>query len=158
MADKRRYVQGGVAEIFDKDIRCRVKIRDKETFETVRRFIVNNFGATTSLANLCDELRKNGSAVTKQTVARYVKALFDAKILYECDFILRDPQARYAYVQVAYTIAAGKETEDREYRPLESIKDNYPRFVVTTDYLLQQRNGIRHVNLMDFMKEGKLFH
>lgn len=57
-----------------------------------------------------------------------------------------------------YTIAAGKETEDREYRPLESIKDNYPRFVVTTDYLLQQRNGIRHVNLMDFMKEGKLFH
>lgn len=84
IADKRRYVQGVAEEIFDKDIRFRVKIRDKETFETVRRFIVNNFGATTSLANLCDELRKNGSAVTKQTVARYVKALLDAKILYEC--------------------------------------------------------------------------
>ena len=69
-------------------------------------------------------------------------------------FFLRDPQARYAYVQVAYTIAAGKETEDREYRPLEIIKDNYPRFVVTTDYLLQQRNGMRHVNLMDLKKEN----
>lgn len=77
---------------------------------------------------------------------------------FECDFILRDPQSQYAYVQVAYTIAAGKETEDREYRPLESIRDNYPRFVVTTDYLLQQRSGIRHVNLMEHLKAGLPFH
>lgn len=41
---------------------------------------------------------------------------------------------QYAYIQVAYTIALSKETEDREYRPLESIKDNYPRYVVATDY------------------------
>ena len=223
LADKRRYVQGVVEEIFEKDIRRRVTIRDKETFETVRRFIINNFGATTSLTNLCAALRKNGSDITKPTVSRYIKALIDAKILYECprfdmkskkslsgekkyyladlsffysqntdnqinygpvlenivyiyaksrdesvsvgrfgkfecDFILRDDRSNYAYVQVAYTIAAGKETEDREYRPLESIKDNHPRFVMTTDYILQQRNGIRHVNLMDFLKNGQSFH
>ena len=223
LADKRRYVQGVVEEIFEKDIRRRVKIRDRETFEMVRRFIVNNFGATTSLSGLCAELRKNGSDITKPTVSRYIKALVDAKILYECprfdmkskkslsgekkyyladlsfffsqntdnqinygpvlenivyiyakscdesvsvgrfgkfecDFILRDDRSRYAYVQVAYTIAAGRETENREYRPLESIKDNYPRFVLSTDYILQQRNGIRHVNIMDFMKSGQSFH
>lgn len=222
LPDKRRYVQGVVEEIFEKDIRRRLKIRDKEAFETVRRFIINNFGATTSLANLCDALRKGGSDVTQPTVSRYVKALTDAKILYECprfdmkskrslhgekkyyladlsfyfsqntdnrvnygpvlenivflyaksgdlsvsvgrfgkfecDFILRDPQSNYAYVQVAYTIASGKDTENREYRPLESIKDNYPRFLMTTDYILQQRNGIRHVNLIDFMKAGRSF-
>ena len=75
----------------------------------------------------------------------------------ECDFILRNAAMNYSYVQVAYTIALSKETEDREYRPLEQIKDNYPKYVATTDYLLQQRNGIQHINLMDFMKAGKDF-
>ncbi len=64
---------------------------------------------------------------------------------------------QYAYIQVAYTIALSKETEDREYRPLESIKDNYPRYVVTTDYLLQQRSGIRNVNLIDFICKNEKF-
>ena len=75
----------------------------------------------------------------------------------ECDFILRGTDQQYSYVQVAYTIALSKDTEDREYRPLEKIKDNYPKYVATTDYLLQKRNGIHHVNLIDFMKEGKTF-
>ena len=56
-----------------------------------------------------------------------------------------------------YTIALSKETEEREYRPLESIKDNYPRYVVTTDYLLQQRSGIKHVNLIDFISKNEKF-
>ena len=64
---------------------------------------------------------------------------------------------RYSYVQVSYTIALSKETEDREYRPLEGIRDNYPKYIVTVDPLLQQRNGIAHVNLVDFMKNGKKF-
>lgn len=64
---------------------------------------------------------------------------------------------QYAYIQVAYTIALSKETEDREYRPLESIKDNYPRYVVTTNYLLQQRGGIRNVNLLDFICKTRNF-
>lgn len=49
MADKRKYVQGVVSEIFEKDIRKRLKIKNKENFETVRKYIINNFGATTSL-------------------------------------------------------------------------------------------------------------
>jgi predicted AAA+ superfamily ATPase len=47
---------------------------------------------------------------------------------------------------------ASKETEDREYRSLEQIRDNYPKYVITTDTLIQNRNGIKHVNLVDFMR------
>ena len=54
-------------------------------------------------------------------------------------------------------IALSKETEDREFRPLEMIKDNYPKYVMTTDYLLQNRNGILHINILDYMTEGKEF-
>ena len=222
MADKRTYVRGLIAEIFEKDIRRRLKIRNKSTFETVRTYIINNFGATTSLNGLRDALVKNGTPVTEATVSRYIKALSDAKIIYECprfdlkskrslngekkyyladlsfyftqntdnrinygpalenltyiyarthdyavsvgrigklecDFILRDSAMQYSYIQVAYTIALSKETEDREYRPLEAIRDNYTKYVATLDPLLQQRNGIRHINLIDFMKDGKLF-
>ena len=75
----------------------------------------------------------------------------------ECDFILRDHNMNYSYVQVAYTIALSKQTEDREYKSLESIKDNYPKYVMTTDYLLQKRNGIKHVNLIEFMTTNSEF-
>ncbi len=220
--DKRRYTEDIVKEIFENDIRRRVKIRNKEVFEAVRRYIINNFGATTSLNNLHKELHKNGLTVSRQTLGRYVKALTDAKVLYECerfdlksrkslsgekkyyladlsfyyslntdnrinygpvlenivffyaksmdnsisvgrigklecDFILRSAAMNYSYVQMAYTIADSRQTEDREYRPLETIKDNYPKYVVTTDFLLQKRNGIHHVNIMDFMSGGKEF-
>jgi hypothetical protein len=75
----------------------------------------------------------------------------------ECDFILRDNNLNYSYVQVAYTINESKTTEDREYIPLERIDDNYAKYVLTTDYLLQKRSGIKHVNLLEFMKNGERF-
>ena len=73
----------------------------------------------------------------------------------ECDFIIRNSNMNYSYVQVAYTIALSRETEDREYRPLEMIKDNYPKYILTTDYLLQKRNGIIHENIIDFIRNEK---
>ncbi len=61
------------------------------------------------------------------------------------------------YVQVSYTILESTETENREYRPLESIRDNYPEYAAATDYMLQKRNGIRHINLIEFMMSGSRF-
>lgn len=219
---KRTYTESVVREIFEKDIRKRVKIKNREAFESVEHFIINNFGATTSISGLQESLEKNGMKISRATLSNYIKILVDAKILYECsrfdmkskkslsgekkyyvsdlsfffslnidnkinygpvlenivyfyakshdysisvgrigklecDFILRDHKMNYAYVQVAYTIALSKETEDREYKSLESIRDNYPKYVMTTDYLLQNRNGIKHVNLMDFIISNSTF-
>lgn len=75
----------------------------------------------------------------------------------ECDFIVRGSEMNYAYIQVAYTILSSRETEDREYRPLELIRDNYPKYVMTEDRLIQKRNGIIHVNIEDFIKGGNAF-
>lgn len=222
VAAKRTYVNEVVREIFEKDIRRRVKIKDTAGFETVRNFIINNFGATTSISSLHEALVKTGMAIGRSTVTRYIQTLIDAKILYECnrfdmkskralsgekkyyladlsfyfalntdnrinygltleniiyfyarsldyavsvgrigrlecDFILRDRELNYSYVQTAYTIAFNKETEEREYRALEAVRDNYKKYVITTDYLLQKRNGISHENLMDFMMQEKKF-
>src|SRR5574344_953340 len=222
IVDKRTYVRSIVNEIFEKDIKKRVKIRKVEVFEKVRNFILNNFGATFSILSLQEALVKDGLDIRRETIKRYVDVLVASKILcvcdrfdmkskralsgekkyylsdmvfyfstntdnrinygpalenliyiylrskdysvsvgrigsLECDFIARNTNMDYSYIQVAYTIAESKKTEDREYTPLEKIRDNYPKYVVTTDYLLQKRNGINHVNLMDFLASGKLF-
>lgn len=67
----------------------------------------------------------------------------------ECDFIARRHNA-YAYIQVAMTIA-DRSVEEREYRPFGHIRDGYPRFLFTLDPLLQEREGVRHLNMIDFM-------
>ena len=76
---------------------------------------------------------------------------------FECDFILHRDLQEYAYIQVAMTIMDSLKTEDREYRPLESIMDNYPKYLVTRNDLIQHRNGILHVNIAPFMKQNREF-
>ncbi|MBQ0031267.1 MAG: ATP-binding protein [bacterium] len=72
----------------------------------------------------------------------------------ECDFVARRGFGDYAYIQVAMTIAE-RSTEDREYRPFEKIRDSYPRYLFTLDPLLQRRDGVTHLNLMDFIANGE---
>ena len=76
----------------------------------------------------------------------------------ECDFIIRSLDMDYAYIQVAHTIAGNQEREDREYRPFELIPDNYPKYLMTMDSLLQKRNGIHHVNIVNFMMGNQPFN
>lgn len=45
-------------------------------------------------------------------------------------------------------------TEDREHRPFGCVRNGYPRHFFTLDPLLQEREGVRRLNLIDFMAEG----
>lgn len=221
-ADRRAYVDGVVSEIFEKDVRRRVKVRHVAAFEKVRTYLVNNFGAATSLTNMHADLERAGLKIKRETLNRYVDILKDAKILYECrrfdlrsrksiggeqkyyladvgfynavntdtrvnygpvlenvlyvyaraqgysvsigrigslecDFILRRDAGQYAYVQACMTMALSRETEDREYAPLERIRDNYPKYVLTRNDPIQRRNGIVHANLPEFMRDRRAF-
>ena len=203
-------------EIFKKDIKSRCVIRKKETFDLVMNYIINNFGCTTSINNILENLNKSGLGISKTTLLRYIKCLIDAKILYECDrfdmkskrallgekkyyiadlsfsyisnpdsrinygpvleniiytyarsksytvtvgrigklecdFILKDKELNYSYVQVAYTILESKKTEDREYNSLEMIRDNYPKYVVSLDEFDMSRDGVKHKNIKEFL-------
>ena len=222
LADKRTYVKSVVEEILEKDVRRRVQVRNMSVFETVRKYITNNFGATTSLTNILADLAKQGVNLKRETLARYVKILEDAKIVrkcerfdmksrkslrgeqkfyladlsfyfalntdnrinygpvlenivysyarslgyevsvgrigkLECDFVMRSPEMDYSYMQVAMTIMGDRATEEREYRSLEQIRDNYPKYVITRADPIQHRSGIKHVNAPDFMMGNRMF-
>lgn len=73
---------------------------------------------------------------------------------FECDFIARANYDDYYYIQVSIDIS-NKDTEEREYRPFYMIKELYPRYLFTMDMLLQKRDGINHVNIVDFIYNNK---
>lgn len=82
---KAHYVEDVVKQIIKKDIRSRNKIRNIEAFERVMTYVINNYGAPTSLTNLVDHLRNvEKIAVERRTVSAYIQMLVDAKILYRC--------------------------------------------------------------------------
>ena len=57
------------------------------------------------------------------------------------------------YLQVTYLLAS-KEVEDREFKPLEKINDNYPKMVLSMDTIWgTNRNGIVRKNIIDFLLE-----
>jgi len=83
--DRRTYVANVIAEIFQKDIKKRIKIRNVAAFQSVQTYLINNFGATTSLANLMTDMEKTGIHIKRETLNRYITILKDAKILCECN-------------------------------------------------------------------------
>lgn len=54
------------------------------------------------------------------------------------------------YIQVSYLLAS-EDTVKREFSVLENIKDNYPKYVLSMDEFDMSRNGIRHMNLIEFL-------
>lgn len=209
------YIHDVVAQIFDKDVRTKRKIKDVALFDRVQSYFINNYAAPTNLSNVIDYLHHTENVrIKRETLSKYLKLLEDAKILYrcprfdlksrrmlrggdkfyladtgiytacnanaqisygpalenvlythlrakgyqvsvgrirrlECDFIVRRNNM-YWYIQVSRTIA-DPAVEEREYRPFHYIRDNYPRYLFTLDPLPDQKNGIRHLNLMEFL-------
>lgn len=67
----------------------------------------------------------------------------------EVDFVALIGNSRI-YIQVSYLLASD-ETVEREFSVLESIPDNYPKYVVSMDEIDRGRNGIKHMNIRDFL-------
>ncbi|MFA6821805.1 MAG: ATP-binding protein, partial [Sphaerochaetaceae bacterium] len=67
----------------------------------------------------------------------------------EVDFIAEKGEQK-RYYQVAYLLNS-KETIEREFGALREIKDNYPKYLLTMDSLQLSRDGITHLNIVDWL-------
>lgn len=67
----------------------------------------------------------------------------------EVDFVC-DKRGERIYIQVAYLLAS-EETIHREFDVYDSLRDHYPKYVVSLDEFDMSRNGIRHRNIRDFL-------
>ncbi len=69
----------------------------------------------------------------------------------EIDFVATKHNQK-EYYQVTFTLAE-KTCEEREFGAYESIKDNYLKYVISTDKLDYSQNGIIHKNIIDWLLE-----
>ena len=68
----------------------------------------------------------------------------------EVDFIVQKANNVREYYQVAYTVNDEK-TFEREISSFKSIKDNYPKFLLTLDYDSIIFDGIQKINVIDWL-------
>ena len=73
----------------------------------------------------------------------------------EIDFVCKKPEGQRVYVQASYIIS-DEATREREFGNLRAIKDNYPKYVISMTPLVgrQDSDGITHIHLRRFLKEG----
>lgn len=72
----------------------------------------------------------------------------------ELDFVCKKGE-KIIYIQVSYILSENN-TVQREFEPLLKIQDNYPKYVITMDRFDRSQDGIKHINLMDFLMENEL--
>lgn len=68
----------------------------------------------------------------------------------EVDFVCKNSIGDIEYYQVAWQMSSEK-TIEREFGSLEKINDNYPKYLLTTDSFTQDRSGIKHLNVFNWL-------
>lgn len=67
----------------------------------------------------------------------------------EIDFVAIKNEEKI-YVQVTYVLSLDK-TIEREFGVFNEINDHYAKYVISTDKFDMSRNGIKHLNIIDFL-------
>ena len=68
----------------------------------------------------------------------------------EVDFIARK-DGNVKYIQVTYEMKGNDSTIEREFGVYKLVQDNYPKYVISLDKIDLSRDGIIHLNLIDFL-------
>lgn len=68
----------------------------------------------------------------------------------EVDFLAKK-DGNIKYIQVTYEMQGNDSTIEREFGAYKSVLDNYPKYVISLDRIDLSRDGIIHLNLIDFL-------
>jgi hypothetical protein len=145
------------SEAFLLDIVPRYDIHGKKIFESNEKIYWDDLGLRNLKAEGCMD-----SYIEKVIENAIYKHLlfwgYEVKVgvlnTGEVDFVCSKP-GKTVYIQASYIIAE-ESTRKREFGPLEKIRDNHPKYVISATPLLTSRNenGITHLSLRKFLKEG----
>lgn len=83
--DRKLYVTNILNDIFVKDIRANNKIKNTDTFKSIQRYIINNFGAMISVGSIQKYYESIKLNIDTRTIEKYLEILSNAKIIYPCN-------------------------------------------------------------------------
>ena len=136
----------------------RFDIHGKRIFETNDKFYFEDNGIRNALAGGTREgdIEKVIENIIYQHLIRLGYQVYVGQLQAgEIDFVCTKPDGQRIYGQASYIIA-DMATREREFGNLRAIKDNYPKYVISMTPLLTRNddNGIKHLHLRKFLKEG----
>jgi hypothetical protein len=129
-------------------------IKGKKILNTNSKYYVADIGLRKALLNNSD--RDFGHILENVVYLELLRRGYNVNVgkCYnsEIDFIVTKNSIT-EYYQVALNIL-NDNTFDREISPLEKLKNNYPKFLLTTDIGSGEYNGIRRINVFDWLLAG----
>lgn len=130
----------------------RFDLKGKKFLETMEKYYIADTGFRFQLLGFSDNAI-NGlleNIVFIELLRREYKVCIGKIGEYEIDFVAEKNGVR-EYFQVSYLLSS-EETREREYRPLELLNDNYPKYILTLDDLPESNtNGIIRMNLRKWL-------
>lgn len=131
----------------------REDIQGKKLFKLSEKYYVTDHGFE---AALLGERQQNIDGILENIVyIEFLRHGYDVSVgrikNYEIDFICRKNK-RKVYVQVCFQLNS-PETQEREFRPLKLIDDNFEKTVISMDDFDFSCDGIKHLNMIKFLKE-----
>lgn len=130
----------------------RFDLKGKKLLETMEKYYIADTGFRFQLLGFSDNAI-NGlleNIVFIELLRREYKVCIGKIGEYEIDFVAEKNGVR-EYFQVSYLLSS-EETREREYRPLELLNDNYPKYILTLDDLPESNtNGIIRMNLRKWL-------
>ena len=136
----------------------RYDIHGKRVFENNDKFYFEDNGVRNAIAGGTREgdIEKVIENIIYQHLIRLGYQVYVGQLQAgEIDFVCTKPEGQRIYVQASFIIAE-QATREREFGNLRSIKDNYPKYVISMTPLLTKNDddGITHIHLRKFLREG----
>ncbi len=132
----------------------RYDLKGKMFLKTLEKYYIVDIGIRNQLTGLHGT--DYGHILENVIYLELLRRCYDVSIgkigSLEVDFVARKTNEKL-YYQVSATIMDEK-TRERELRPLKSISDNYPKYILTMDQtIFNDFSGIKVINIIDFLLE-----
>lgn len=131
----------------------RYDLRGKRLLEFYEKYYVNDIGIRNAVLGYKeDDISRLLENIVYLELRRRKYSVTIGKIdEFEIDFIAKK-QSTTIYIQVCYLLAS-EETISREIRPLNLIRNNHPKLLITLDeHFVGHFDGIKHIHLKKFLK------
>ena len=132
----------------------RYDLKGKMFLKTLEKYYIVDMGIRNQLTGLRNT--DYGHVLENLVYLELLRRGYDVTIgkvgTLEVDFVATKADEKI-YYQVSATIL-DENTRERELRPLESISDNYPKYILTMDQtVFNDYSGIKVKNIIDFLLE-----
>ena len=133
----------------------RFDLKGKKLLATLEKYYLVDLGLLNVLVGkdrLTDRGRLLENVVFLELIRRGNKVWTGTSRNSEIDFVCKTPTGSIEYYQVAWNISE-EATKEREFGALEKIKDNYPKYLLTTESFTTSRSGVIHLNVFNWLLE-----